>query len=86
MRMRSMPGSMDTAEAGCAAMTGSIVYPASSTVAVPTVGSSLFMCVFEPAAFIMTRKMLLGPTRRAETVARGGCGQSSEEPTRPVAA
>ncbi len=31
-----------------------------------TVGSTLFMSVLEPAAFIMTRKMLLGLKRRAE--------------------
>jgi len=34
-----------------------------------TVGSTLFMCVLEPAAFIMTRKMLLGLKRRAEAAA-----------------
>jgi hypothetical protein len=34
------------------------------------VGSTLFMCVLEPAAFVMTRKMLLGIKRRAETAAR----------------
>ena len=34
-----------------------------------TVGSTLFMCVLEPAAFIMTRKMLLGLKRRAEATA-----------------
>ena len=34
-----------------------------------TVGSALFMCVLEPAAFIMTRKMLLGLKRRAEVLA-----------------
>jgi hypothetical protein len=31
-----------------------------------SVGSRLFMCVLEPAAFIMTRRMLLGLKRRAE--------------------
>jgi len=31
-----------------------------------TVGWALFMCVLEPAAFIMTRRMLLGLKRRAE--------------------
>ena len=51
-----------------------------------TVGSALFMCVIEPAAFIMTRKMLLGLKRRAETLAGGGRGQPSHAPTRPVAA
>jgi hypothetical protein len=30
---------------------------------------SLFMCALEPAAFIMTRKMLLGLKRRAEALA-----------------
>jgi len=35
-----------------------------------TFGSTLFMLVLEPAAFIMTRKMLLGLKRRAEAVAR----------------
>jgi hypothetical protein len=34
-----------------------------------TVGSTLFMCVLEPAAFIMTRRMLLGLKRRAEAAA-----------------
>lgn len=34
-----------------------------------TLGSTLFMCVLEPAAFIMTRKMLLGLKRRAEATA-----------------
>jgi hypothetical protein len=34
-----------------------------------TVGSTLFMCLLEPAAFIMTRKMLLGLKRRAEATA-----------------
>ena len=29
-----------------------------------------FMCLLEPAAFVMTRKMLLGLRRRAETAAR----------------
>src|SRR4051812_8596868 len=32
------------------------------------VGAALFMCVLEPAAFIMTRKMLLGLKRRAEAL------------------
>ena len=34
-----------------------------------TIGSTLFMCVLEPAAFIMTRRMLLGLKRRAEVSA-----------------
>jgi hypothetical protein len=34
-----------------------------------TVSSTLFMCALEPAAFIMTRKMLLGLKRRAEATA-----------------
>jgi hypothetical protein len=34
-----------------------------------TAGSTLFMCLLEPAAFIMTRKMLLGLKRRAEGTA-----------------
>ena len=34
-----------------------------------TVGAALFMCALEPAAFIMTRKMLLGLRRRAEALA-----------------
>jgi hypothetical protein len=34
-----------------------------------TVGSTLFMVMLEPAAFIMTRKMLLGLKRRAEATA-----------------
>jgi len=34
-----------------------------------TVGSTLFMCVLEPAAFVMTRKMLLGLKHRAEAAA-----------------
>jgi len=32
-----------------------------------TLGSMLFMAIIEPAAFIMTRKMLLGIKRRAES-------------------
>jgi hypothetical protein len=36
-----------------------------------TIGSTVFMCILEPAAFIMTRKMLLGLKRHAEaTVAQ----------------
>ena len=39
-------------------------------VSVPlTLGSWLFMRVIEPAAFLMTRRMLLGLKRRAETLA-----------------
>jgi hypothetical protein len=34
-----------------------------------TIGSTIFMWVLEPAAFIMTRKMLLGIKRRAESLA-----------------
>jgi hypothetical protein len=34
-----------------------------------TISSILFMCLLEPAAFIMTRKMLLGLKRRAEAIA-----------------
>jgi len=34
-----------------------------------TAGAALFVCVLEPAAFIMTRKMLLGLRRRAEALA-----------------
>lgn len=34
----------------------------------PTIGSWLFMRVIEPAAFLMTRRMLLGIKRRAETL------------------
>ena len=34
-----------------------------------TLGSALFMCALEPAAFIMTRGMLLGLKRRAERLA-----------------
>jgi len=40
-----------------------------------TVGAWFFMRVMEPAAFIMTRRMLLGLKQRAETLrasARGG--------------
>ena len=33
-----------------------------------TLGSWLFMRVIEPAAFLMTRRMLLGLKRRAETL------------------
>jgi len=36
------------------------------------VRSTLFMCLLEPAAFIMTRKMLLGLKRRAEATAAQG--------------
>ncbi len=35
-----------------------------------TVRWTLFMCLLEPVAFIMTRKMLLGIKRRAEAMAR----------------
>jgi hypothetical protein len=35
-----------------------------------TFGSTIFMLVLEPAAFVMTRKMLLGIKRRAEEHAR----------------
>jgi hypothetical protein len=34
-----------------------------------TIGAVLFMAALEPAAFIMTRKMLLGLKRRAEATA-----------------
>lgn len=34
-----------------------------------TLGSWLFMRVIEPAAFLMTRRMLLGLKRRAEILA-----------------
>jgi hypothetical protein len=34
-----------------------------------TLASTLFMCALEPAAFIMTRRMLLGLKRRAEGLA-----------------
>jgi len=37
-----------------------------------TIGSILFMCLLEPAAFIMTRRMLLGLKRRAEAIAATG--------------
>jgi hypothetical protein len=45
----------------------------------PTLGSWLFMRVIEPAAFIMTRRMLLGLERRAEQLAaaRGGCSSQA---------
>jgi hypothetical protein len=35
-----------------------------------TIGSTVFMWVLEPAAFLMTRKMLLGIRRRAEALAK----------------
>ena len=35
-----------------------------------TIGSAVFMTLLEPAAFIMTRKMLLGIKRRAESLAQ----------------
>jgi hypothetical protein len=37
-----------------------------------TVGWAVFMCLLEPAAFIMTRRMLLGLRRRAEAVTTTG--------------
>jgi hypothetical protein len=40
-----------------------------------TVGTWLFMRVMEPAAFIMTRRMLLGVKERAETLHRRGGDQ-----------
>ena len=42
-----------------------------------TVGSRLFMRVIEPAAFLMTRRMLLGLKRRAETLAVARADRSS---------
>lgn len=43
----------------------------------PTVGSWLFMRVIEPAAFLMTRRMLLGLKQRAEALAATGGAPSS---------
>ena len=42
-----------------------------------TFGSWLFMRVIEPAAFLMTRRMLLGLKRRAETLAAARVDRSS---------
>jgi hypothetical protein len=44
-----------------------------------TLGSWLFMRVIEPAAFLMTRRMLLGLKRRAEALAatRGDTSQAA---------
>jgi hypothetical protein len=51
------------------------------TLLVPrTVGSTLFMCLLEPAAFIMTRRMLLGLKRRAETT-----GAQQHDAAKPAA-
>ena len=47
-----------------------------------TIGSWLFMRVMEPAAFIMTRRMLLGLKERAEVVraaARSGEGRATRQ-------
>jgi hypothetical protein len=41
-----------------------------------TAASMLFMAVLEPAAFIMTRKMLLGIKRRAEALSAGSTPQA----------
>ena len=43
----------------------------------PSIGSWLFMRVIEPAAFLMTRRMLLGLKRRAEMLAAAQAGRSS---------
>jgi hypothetical protein len=43
-----------------------------------TVGSRLFISVLEPAAFIMTRKMLLGLKRRAEAT-KAWCQRSRKQ-------
>jgi hypothetical protein len=43
-----------------------------------TLGSWLFMRVIEPAAFLMTRRMLLGLKHRAETLAAGEGDGSSQ--------
>lgn len=43
----------------------------------PSIGSWLFMRVIEPAAFLMTRRMLLGLKRRAETLTSARGGRSS---------
>ena len=52
-----------------------------SSACVPTtIGSWLFMRVIEPAAFLMTRRMLLGLKRRAEALAAAGgnrCGRAA---------
>jgi hypothetical protein len=51
--------------------------------AVPnTVGWWLFMRVLEPAAFLMTRRMLLGLARRAEALARGATASAPGPVTR----
>jgi hypothetical protein len=42
----------------------------------PTLGSWLFMRVIEPAAFLMTRRMLLGIKHRAEALAATGADHS----------
>jgi len=42
-----------------------------------SVGSTLFMLALEPAAFIMTRKMLLGIQRRAEALQRQPRGEQA---------
>lgn len=43
----------------------------------PSIGSWLFLRVIEPAAFLMTRRMLLGLKRRAETLASAHGDRSS---------
>lgn len=43
----------------------------------PSIGSWLFMRAIEPAAFLMTRRMLLGLKRRAETLAAVRSDRSS---------
>jgi hypothetical protein len=43
----------------------------------PTIGSWLFMRVIEPAAFLMTRRMLLGLKRRSEMLAAAQGARSS---------
>jgi hypothetical protein len=46
---------------------------------VNTVGTWAFMRVMEPAAFIMTRRMLLGVKQRAEALTRSGAPQANRQ-------
>jgi len=48
-----------------------------TTIVPRTIGAWLFMRIIEPAAFIMTRRMLLGLKQRAEALATAGDGHSS---------
>jgi hypothetical protein len=51
-----------------------------------TVGAWLFMRVMEPAAFVMTRRMLMGVKQRAEALRASTSRRTGEPPRKPNAA